>query len=562
MKTNLRFLCLCALLAASPASADIHYVDAASTNPVSPYTDPGTPARVIQDAVDASVAGDEIEVADGVYSTGGRAVGTSLLVNRVAVDRAVTVRSKNGPEVTVIQGYQVPETINGVEAIRCVYLTNGAVLSGFTLSNGATRASGDYCQKTGGGVWCVSTDALVSNCMFTSNSAVEAGGAAFSGTLNNCTLTGSSVAGGDNPRGGGAYGSILNSCAITGNSVAGGWGFGGGVSYGTLNNCTLTNNSAAYGGGSHGGVLNNCTLRSNSTWYFGGGANGGTLNNCTLTGNTSPWHGGGASSGTLNNCTLTGNFGQYGGGVSSCTLNNCTLTGNSASAGGGTFGSNLNSSILYYNTATSGPNCDTYSILNYCCTTPAPASGIGNITAEPLFVDRLNGDLRLQANSPCIDWGYNAYAIGSTDLAGNPRTARLRVDIGAYEYQGAGLSEFVAWLQNFGLATDGTADFTDPDGDGHDNHFEFTAGLVPTDPQSRFALHIASVLGQPAQKKIVFAPIIVGRSYSVEYRDSLATPPWTPLTGTTQVDSGSERTVTDTGATGPRKFYHVKVEKP
>ncbi|MCX6875592.1 MAG: hypothetical protein NTW21_17560 [Verrucomicrobia bacterium] len=30
----------------------------------------------------------------------------------------------------------------------------------------------------------------------------------------------------------------------------------------------------------------------------------------------------------------------------------------------------------------------------------------------------------------------------------------------------------------------------------------------------------------------------------------------------TQEDSGNERTVTDTGATGLLKFYHVKVEKP
>jgi len=82
-----------------------------------------TARRPFQEAVMRQRYGGLVLVAMGWYATGGRAVVGHD--QPVAVERPVVVRSVNGPEVTVIQGYQVAGTTNGDGAIRCVYLTTG-----------------------------------------------------------------------------------------------------------------------------------------------------------------------------------------------------------------------------------------------------------------------------------------------------------------------------------------------------------------------------------------------------------------------------------------------------
>src|ERR1044071_41632 len=83
----------------SPLAA-VHYVDANNSAPVSPYTSWATAANVIQDAVDVSISGDQVVVTNGIYANGGRVVYDSF-TNRVAVQKAIDLRSVNGPQFTL-----------------------------------------------------------------------------------------------------------------------------------------------------------------------------------------------------------------------------------------------------------------------------------------------------------------------------------------------------------------------------------------------------------------------------------------------------------------------------
>lgn len=126
-------------------------------------------------------------------------------------------------------------------------------------------------------------------------------------------------------------------------------------------------------------------------------------------------------------------------------------------------------------------------------------------------------------------------------------------------YNSSGIPD--SWFtQYFGAAPNSQADpSADADGTGQNNLFKYIAGLNPLDG-SRFVLKIASQFS-PNQKNVIFNPINAGSSYAVHYKTTLSAATWTPLTGTTQSDNGSTRTVNDAGATAP-KFYEVQISKP
>ena len=514
----------------------VFYVNPGNSTPAFPYLTWATAATDIQSAIGAgAVAGRVVLVTNGVYETDGVAV-WGQMTNRIALINGVVVRSVNGPDLTILRGAPAPSGTNGDGAIRCVYVGEGSVLDGFTLTNGHTRTAGHTSREQGGGgAWCARTG-VVTNCVFIGNEAFRDGG--------------------------GANGGMFYACTFLGNRA---WDDSGGVDDATLHDCVLRGNSAlgGNGGGASESILDHCLLSDNRAAVYGGGADESTLNNCTLIGNSAGDHGGGALESELTNCTLIGNSASRGGGVTWGELRNCTLQGNSAEIGGGTDRGTLNNSIVFSNTATIGANYfqDQYGgVLNYCCTTPLPTNGIGNITNAPLFVDAAAGNLRLQSNSPCINAGFNAYASGDTDLDGLPRIAGGTVDMGAYEFQSPASVISYAWLQQYGLPTDGSVDFTDPDGDGLNNWQEWCCRTDPTNAFSVLRLLAPSPAGSNVN---VSWQSMAGVNYFLERSTNLSGAPPFALLATNLIGQAGATTFTDTNLAGnaPR-FYRVEVKEP
>ena len=279
--------------------AATYYVDASRPDDTGVATNWVTAKQTIQAAVNLTVTNDTVLVTNGVYGKGIIVAPGYTLNNRVMITNSITLRSVNGPAVTVIEGSGT-NWYETASAVRCVFMTRG-VLDGFTLRQGATLGDTLSNNDYGGGLnmYGAAPDTIATNC-FIINCRADRGGGSYGGKLKFCTLSGNIAW-----NGGGAYGGTLYNCVISSNTAP---LYGGGVNRATLNNCKLIGNLGVYGGGSYKGTLENCILFGNGASH-GGGSNLGTLNNCTISGNTTDheYGGGGSDLGTLNNCIVWGN---------------------------------------------------------------------------------------------------------------------------------------------------------------------------------------------------------------------------------------------------------------
>ena len=363
--------------------ADTHYVDINSPYfSWFPYTTSRTAAKSIQPAIDAASPGDTVLVADGHY----------VLSLEIGITKNILVKSTDGPTATII---------DGDNTVRCLNLGGSAcTISGFTIQNGV--ALGTY----GGGIYCLDTTPVVTNCIISDNDAILGGGGMYKGTANDCTISGNR-----SDRGAGMYSSTANHCTISGNINA---AYGGGMYGGTANHCTIYNNSAtAYGGGMYGGSANNCAIYGNGLCDEGGGMYGGSANNCAIYRNSAR-HGGGLHSGTANNCTI---------------CDNAAISVEPPGVGGGMLLGTANNCIIYDNHGWFDSSGGTR---RNCCSKDLTHGIDGNITNAPVFSSGTY-NYRLQSTSPCIGAGNNAYVASATDLAGHARIMGTTVDMGAYE---------------------------------------------------------------------------------------------------------------------------------
>ncbi|MCP4643386.1 MAG: right-handed parallel beta-helix repeat-containing protein, partial [bacterium] len=246
-------------LAAMSAHGAVWYVDVDNTG-TEDGTSWTTAFTTIQPAIDAASAGDEVWVAEGVYT------GTLDPVVSVAKDISLFGSFAGSEADPSERALDTPSTtIDGETARRCIVVSGSVVIDGFLLTRGSPGLQADVTSLT------------LRNSTCTTNSY---GGADITGgivVIEDCLFEGNTTNGdGGGVRIGNVTSTLVRRCRFLSNDASGN---GGGLQrqYGdiTIENCLFSGNTADSGGGvytTHGDAMSivNCTFWQNTAAPAGG----------------------------------------------------------------------------------------------------------------------------------------------------------------------------------------------------------------------------------------------------------------------------------------------------
>ena len=364
---------------------DTWYVDAVNGNDANLGDSWAQAFKTIQHAIDKSVTGMTVIVADGTYAP----IRTSNL--------AITIHSVNGAEATIIDGGYPAATNRCVHAGGLVNLTN-TVIRGFTIQNGCTLGlpSGNNGAGVAGGT--------LYNCVVKSNHCGGSGGGVIYSVMHDCVVFGNDA----QSSGGGASGGRLYGCVISNNTASVN---GGGIVNAKAFRCIIADNECAlastgYGGGAYNGELENCLIYGNrATTGAGGGVSRAVCRNCTIYDNSCGYNGGGAHAWIVD-------------GVSVCTNFNCIVYGNSA----GTTDNEIDYRTPSFNCCTNDPQFIRSEVGDFRLRYNSPCIDAGSneyVTNDVDFAGnaRIVGgtvDIGAYEYSAAIDTNYTVHVVNGT----------------------------------------------------------------------------------------------------------------------------------------------------
>src|SRR5205085_2260740 len=168
-----------------------------------------------------------------------------------------------------------------------------------------------------------------------------------------------------------------------------------------------------------------------------------------------------------------------------------------------------------------------------------------------------NGSIAFTANlAAAVPGGYSVTGK-ATDPVGNTSEYSANVTVTTNDSDGDGMPN--QYESNYGFRTGDASDASvDSDGDGMSNLQEFRAGTNPRDAISR--LRTSTFDSSAGAPRIGFVPI-AGKSYRLEYSESLSPAGWNLLSAIFATNS-SPIQVVDLGASGRRqRFYRFTLQQ-